>query len=178
MPREAQTIEAPETQEQEAPEQEAADERRLRHYEEIQDLNTKLLTAYNQWLTNKEETSALRKTYEGLANQLHRMISAGPDMQLRLPGLEDAPQDAEDGWRDVLIAEALKLPSRPANALYGAAIETLGQLEDLRGGDGLKSIKGLGQAGAAQIEEQILDWFQAHRQEEAETETDEEDGDE
>ena len=47
--------------------------------------------------------------------------------------------------------------------LEGAGVTTIGELEDLRGGAGLTSIGGIGQATADKIEEQVLEWLSENR---------------
>lgn len=88
-----------------------------------------------------------------------------------------APADAADpktlpagAWREADVGQ-LELPKAVVAKLRKAGYETLGKLEDLRGsrdfGDGLRSIAGVGEAKAQQIEDAILKWLSKNRDAEA-----------
>lgn len=73
------------------------------------------------------------------------------------------PADASpDAWRSVLITE-LHLKPATETKLTENDVTTIGQLEDLRGGAGLRSLRGIGQAKADAIEEAVLAWLTENR---------------
>lgn len=66
-------------------------------------------------------------------------------------------------WQTVSIDE-LGLPPKLAERIREAGCPTIGKLESLRGSfEGLKSIAGIGQAKADQIEEAVLGWLSRNR---------------
>lgn len=68
-----------------------------------------------------------------------------------------------NAWRSIPI-EQLGLKAALQAKLIDSGISTIGQLEDLRAShDGLKSIKGVGQAKADAIEEAVLNWLTKNR---------------
>ena len=76
-----------------------------------------------------------------------------------------APRPAgppDESWRDVPVHE-LAIPKAVADRLAEHDCGTLGALEELRGGKGLRSIKGIGQAKADAIEEAVLAWLSKNR---------------
>lgn len=68
-----------------------------------------------------------------------------------------------DAWRFASIAE-LELPGKLAQKLEDdAGVRTIGQLEDLRGGAGLNSIKGIGPGKITIIEDAVINWLSVQR---------------
>lgn len=74
-----------------------------------------------------------------------------------------AASDAnDDAWRDASIDE-LGLPPKMTEKLREHNVETIGQLEDLRAGAGLNSVKGFGEAKITQIEDAVVGWLSKNR---------------
>jgi hypothetical protein len=70
-----------------------------------------------------------------------------------------------DAWRSTPVS-ALLLPASTMAKFIEGGYTTIGQLEDLRAGAGLRSIKGIGQKKADAIEDAILNWLSKHRDKE------------
>lgn len=116
----------------------------------------------SQWVVAKEDASEAKKTYDGLVSQLNILIHRGPDLQATLPfnNATDPTNGGEDeSWRDATVIDALSLSPGQYSKLEEAGVTTIGQLEDLRAGDGLASIKGFGQATVDAIEDAVINWL-------------------
>jgi DNA-directed RNA polymerase alpha subunit len=139
------------------------DQRKREHYEQIRELNTQVIEARGEWASAKEDAAEAKKSYDGLVSQLQLLIGRGPDMQGKLEFPDDEEATPDDAWRDAQIVDALALSVGQYEKLEEAGITTVGQLEDLRAGDGLDSIKGFGQATIDKIEDQIIEWLDENR---------------
>jgi len=142
--------------------------RELEHYNEIKELNAELCRARIVHAEKKESASEAKKRCDTLAEELEDMIAHGPDMQAKLAFGDDEATEPKAtqamlAWRDVQVADALSLPVGQYDKLEDLGICTMGQLEDLRGGDGLASIKGFGQATVDRIEDKIIEWLSDNR---------------
>lgn len=73
-----------------------------------------------------------------------------------------ADQPSNESWRDVPVS-VLELPGSLNTRLEEHGIWTLGHLEDLRGGDGLLTVEGIGRAKADKIEDAVLTWLSKNR---------------
>ena len=132
------------------------------HYEEIKELNKEFREEYSEWEMLKDSTSAARKRVDEIGKRLSYLIARGPEKQQKLP-FEDSTQGDVLAWRDALVAESLGLTTKQIERLADAGVTTIGELEDLRGGDGLTSVEGIGQATADKIEAQVLEWLDENR---------------
>lgn len=132
------------------------------HYEAIKELNAEFMTEYREWEYKKDSTAAAKKRVDEIGKRLSYLIARGPEQQRKLP-FEDSTDGQVLGWRDALIAESLGLTTKQLERLADAGVTTIGELEDLRGGDGLTSVEGIGQATADKIEEQVLEWLEENR---------------
>jgi hypothetical protein len=90
---------------------------------------------------------------------LRQLIRRGPDSQLPLPFAEESEQEPDDAWKQVPIADVLELTDKQAEKLQEAGIKTVGDFELLRAGEGITSLKGVGQATADAWENNMLDWL-------------------
>lgn len=138
--------------------------RELDHYHQIQTANQDVAAANKEYLVSKEETAALKKAYEGKAETLQWLISAGPNAQLTLPGMNE---DTE-AWRSVPLEDAIRLTAKQIEKFADSGVGTMGELEDLRANEGLLAVEGIGEKAADGIEEAMLDWLAQNRQAEPE----------
>lgn len=146
----------------------------LQHLEEIRKLNRELTEATREFESSKADASAKKKFVDELGKRLSYLISRGPEFQQKLlfaaseksdqaePVTPPATQP-DNSWRNAPVADALSLTAKQLERLEEAGVRTIGQLEDLRGGDGLGSIHGFGQATVDKIEDQVLEWLSENR---------------
>jgi hypothetical protein len=89
---------------------------------------------------------------------------AEPTNNPQAPASDPAPAAAaSDAWRSRPTTE-LGLPPKLTEKLADNGIETIGKLEDQRGSfDGLRGIKGIGEAKADAIEDAVLAWLSRNR---------------
>lgn len=193
------TMEVAEVTEAEVAETEAADNQvaeqtvesipartiELEHYSEICELNRELMAATREFESSKEDASSKKKFMEELGKRLSYLIARGPDYQQKLPFEANENSDQvtdsqpDNAWREVPVVDALSLTAKQLDKLDEAGVRTMGQLEDLRGGDGLGSIHGFGQATIDKIEDQSLAWLTENRDRFGEVVSDDQgDGDE
>ena len=129
------------------------------HYEEIKERNQEVARLLLEWEQAKGDASEAKKNYDEAVAKLRYIISRGPDKQAKL----DFDQNNSTEWRDQTVESELGLTAKEIEKLAEAGIETIGQLEDLRGGDGLMSVRGIGRATADKIENHLLDWLSENR---------------
>jgi len=128
----------------------------------------------------EDECAAAEIAYEQLSKQAKNakkffetkvaaLRHAVQDAKQPLPLFEQtiaAPKPTEpavdDAWRKVGI-DKLELKSNHQSKLAEADVLNLGDLEDLRAGKGILSIKGLGQAAVDDIEDKLLNWLSQNR---------------
>lgn len=132
------------------------------HYEEIKELNNEFREEYAEWEFLKDKTSAAKKTVDEIGKRLSYLIARGPEKQHKLP-FEDSTKGEVLAWREASVAESLGLTTSVLEKLASAGVTTIGELEDLRAGSGLRSIKGIGQATVDKIEAQVLEWLDENR---------------
>jgi hypothetical protein len=109
----------------------------------------------------KSAHNAAKKKYETAVEDLRELIRRDP-LQRTLPFPEPADQAVAtegetdpDFWKTTPV-ENLDLPDTLTDKLRAADIETVGQLEDLRAGEGLRSLEGIGETKAQLIEDALL----------------------
>lgn len=132
------------------------------HYEAIRELNAEFIDEYREWELRKDSTAAAKKRVDEISKRLSALIARGPEQQRKLP-FEDSTKGEVLAWRDASVAESLGLTTKVLEKLADAGITTIGELEDLRAGEGLTSVAGIGQATADKIEEQVLEWLDENR---------------
>lgn len=156
---------------------------RLRRIEECEERCRQSMTT---WTSLAEQTKEAKKEYDADVLALRRAARACSE---ELP-LFDAPAPSaataagqqpatatqaapDDAWRSVPITE-LGLTESLTDKLQEAGIETIGQLEDQRAGQGpkpgpkgLREIKGIGQGKVDVIEAAVLKWLSEFRDAEA-----------
>lgn len=79
---------------------------------------------------------------------------------------ESLNRQPSDAWRKAPVSELVNHgPLAPSDLknLEAAGIETIGQLEDLRAGAGLASVKGFGPVAVERVTEALLAWLTEHR---------------
>lgn len=133
------------------------------HLSKLEDECAAAETAYEQ--LSKQAKNA-KKFFETKVAALRHAVQ---DAKQPLPLFEQtiaAPKPAEPvpdtAWRQVGI-DKLGLTAKVNEKLAGRDVLTIGDLEDLRGGKGLMSIDGIGQATVDKIEDKLLDWLSENR---------------
>jgi hypothetical protein len=141
-------------------------DRERKHYQEIQELGAECEKLEADFKDKKATASAAKSAWESAVSVLQATIRRGPSPQLPLP-FREAPE-----YLQTDILEAFPdLTARQVGLLEDSGILTVGELEDLRAGAGLRSIKGIGEAKADQLEDMLLD-FISRKQREAAAATD------
>jgi chromosome segregation ATPase len=134
------------------------------HYERIKDLNTEVHEASYKHDLAKSKAKMAKEHLESLQAELSSLISEGakvPDPQKELP-FADAEADA---WKATPIADALKVTPKQLEKLEAAGVKTIGEFEHLRSGqnpdypNGLRSIKGFGDATIDAMENDVVEWL-------------------
>ena len=112
--------------------------------------------------TLKEQTSEAKKSYELAVLKLRQAVA-------RLTAGDPEPLFSQadgggggDKWRQCGI-DRLNLAASINAKLAEADVLTIGDLEDLRAGKGLRSIAGIGQATVDKIENAVIDWLSENR---------------
>lgn len=129
------------------------------HYLQIQEAEQQAFEAEEQYEGANTVAKMLKKRWESRVEVLRQLIRRGPDSQLPLPFGEDGEAEPEDAWKAVPINDVLQLTDKQAEKLLDAGIRTVGDFELLRAGDGITSLKGIGQATADAWEDNMLDWL-------------------
>lgn len=143
------------------------------HLEAIKAIEIECRALESEHLDAKAEAKATKERWERRMAHLTEVIRQGPNPQLELPFSESD----EDVWKEHPIMEVLTLTPKQIEVLQEADIVTVGQFEDLRAGEGLTSLKGIGQATADKWEEEALEWLAENaREPEVADSTEPEDG--
>ena len=129
------------------------------HYQQIQEAEQQAFEAEEEFEDANTVAKMLKKRWESRVEVLRQLIRRGPDSQLPLPFGEDSDAEPEEAWKQVPILDVLQLTDKQAEKLVDAGINTVGDFELLRAGDGTTSLKGIGQATADAWEENMLDWL-------------------
>lgn len=117
--------------------------------------------------SKKREKDAL-EAYRDLVGRQQELPLCDPDPLERQTDFlgdnktQSPPWRDFGGWRHAPLGE-LKLSSALHDKLVEHGIQTVGELEDLRGGRGLRSLKGVGQGKADRIEEAVIRWLSENR---------------
>ena len=114
----------------------------------------------------------LRRLARGILNDHDRPLFDKPKENAAVPE-QDKPADP-GAWRKAPLAE-LELPKGIVTKLAGESVETVGQLEDLRGKISLGEEnwpKGIGPSKITTIEEKVLTWLKENQDYEESTEAD------
>lgn len=138
------------------------------HYAAIREKEREVAELEEAMQEAAEQHKTARKAFEAADTALRRLIHEGParaDPQKTLPFPNDGEGEytAPEAWQWASLSSLQGLSEHEQALLVDAGIETLGQLEDLRAGAGLQSIKGIGEATASKIEEAMLQWLTEHR---------------
>jgi len=132
------------------------------HYEGIKDKSAEVSRLLLEWSQLKGDASEAKKEYDQAVAELTYLINRGPERQHKLP-FTDSTDGEVLGWREASIAESLGLTAKVLEKLEDAGVTTIGHLDDLRAGDGLTSVGGIGQSTTDKIEEQVLEWLSENR---------------
>lgn len=131
---------------------------KLQHLEEIEELETLASEAEEEFDIASAHAKALKKRWEGKVEVLRSVIRRGVNPQQQLP-FGDDEEDPGEAWKIVAIDEVLELTDKQAETLNEAGVLTIEHFENLRAGDGLASLTGIGQTTADKWEGQMLDWL-------------------
>lgn len=145
-------------------EQDREDLERLRNWEaEILEAERDVMAAESELAEQKELAKEAKAHFETKVSALRRLVRASRE---QLPLFDGQPKKQPDPWREVEITEALSLTPKQIDILAEAGIDTVGKFEDLRAGNGLVSLDGIGPATADKLEEMMLDWLTENRDKE------------
>lgn len=136
----------------------------------LNELEDACKAAENDWQSAKKEASELKKVFEAAVLRLRgavRASKAEEPLFAQPTEAESAIKDSDppppsNDWRKAGI-DVLGLTAKQQEKLVAKEIYTIGDLEDLRGGKGLRSINGIGQATVDKIEDALLEWLSANR---------------
>lgn len=136
------------------------------HYEAIREKEQEVRRLESIFFDFRRAAKNAKENFEAADQELRTLIAEGFDPQAKLP-FPAEPQVAEDpdAWRLAPLSE-LFLPEKLRDKLLDAGIETIGQLEDLRGqiSEGKAEWpKGIGTAKVTAIEDSVLSWLTDHR---------------
>jgi hypothetical protein len=141
-------------------------ERERQHYEQIRELETECEKLESEFKDRKATATAAKSAWEAAVAQLRATIRSGPDAQLPLTFGDKGETPADDFMREDVMDALPGLTGKQVDALDDAGVRTIGELEALRAGAGLRSIKGFGTAVADKIEDLLLDYIAAQRKKE------------
>lgn len=150
------------------------DESEREHYERIKELNHQVLQAQKEYDFRKSLAASAKKDLELAQLDLTSAIEAGP--QKADPQKELAFADDPSEWQEVPIGDVLTLTVKQCDLLSSAGAITVGKFEHLRSGqhpdypDGLRSLRGVGDATVDKWEDQIVNWLSANAREASEPE--------
>lgn len=136
------------------------------HYDAIREKEQAVRRLEARFFDARRGAKNAKDDFEAADQELRTLIAEGFDPQAKLP-FPTEPQVAEDvdAWRLAPLSE-LFLPEKLRDKLLDAGIETIGQLEDLRGeiSEGKAEWpKGVGTAKVTAIEDSVLSWLTDHR---------------
>jgi hypothetical protein len=138
-------------------------ERERQHYQEIQHLEKECERLEADFKDKKATASASKSAWESAVSVLRATIRRGPDPQLGLQFGDKGETPADDFMREDVMDALPGLTGKQVDALEDAGVRTIGELEQLRAGAGLRSIKGFGPAIADKIEDMLLDFLAEQR---------------
>lgn len=136
-------------------------EREARHYQEIRALETTCDRLEGEYEAAKAAASGAKSLWSEAVARLRESIRRGPDPQLGLRFGAKGETPAGD-FMETDVMDAFPALTRPqAYSLADAGVTNVRELELLRAGAGLRSVKGFGPAIADKIEDMLLDWLAA-----------------
>ena len=136
-------------------------EREARHYQEIRALETTCDRLEGEYEAAKAAASGAKSLWSEAVARLRESIRRGPDPQLSLGFAGNGEAPVADYMEADVMDAFPSLTSTQIDALDDAGVTTVRQLEQLRAGAGLRSVKGIGPAIADKIEDMLLDWLAA-----------------
>lgn len=155
----------------------ALERARRAHYDRIVEMEREVGKAEAEYTAKKESASAAKKRFEAADEELRQFIRRGPDLQQRLPGMDEAEQAEPEAWRAVPVGDLGLRPSIIIR-LAEAGITTIGQIADQTAEYGEtwhNTIDGIGLAAAESISRALEDFWAEHPEyAEAEPEPEEE----
>jgi hypothetical protein len=138
-------------------------EREARHYQEIRSLETTCDRLEGEYEAAKAAASGAKSLWSEAVARLRESIRRGPDPQLSLGFAGNGEAPGAD-YMDTDVMDAFPSLTGPqVDALDDAGVTNVRQLEQLRAGAGLQSVKGFGPTTADKIEDMLLDWLAARR---------------
>lgn len=145
---------------------------RIRSFNAMQAQSEEIDRLEHEWRDAKDRVKELKRELDAASARLRRMGLAKDDGQRVLfdsnaeidPSFEVVEDRNADWWKGVPVEEAIPcLTARMKDVLEDAGIKTMGQFEDLRGGEGIVSLSGFGRATADKLEAWALEWLTENR---------------
>ncbi len=140
----------------------------------LNELEDACKAAEDNWIAAKKEAGELKKIFEAAVLRLRGAVRQSKEGEplFSQPTESDSavkssdPPPPSDAWRKAGI-DVLGLTAKQQDKLVKNEIYTIGDLEDLRAGKGLRSIDGIGQATVDKIEDALIEWLSAKRYQDA-----------
>lgn len=157
-------------------EQEIRNEAEHNHYLAIIEANREVKEKEYAYNIANSGAKAAKKELELASLELSNLIAEGPELPEKPDPQKELPFEATESgdmrnWDLTPITEALKMTPKQREKLEEIGIKTVGQFEFLRAKndpvypDGLRSIKGFGDATVDAFENDIVNWLQANARE-------------
>lgn len=136
----------------------------------LNELEDACKAAEDEWNAAKKHASELKKVFEAAVLRLRgavRQSKADEPLFAQPTEADSAIKDSDppppsNEWRNAGI-DVLGLTVKQIEKFAERGISTIGELEDLRGGDGLLSVDGIGRATVDKIEDALIEWLSANR---------------
>jgi hypothetical protein len=138
-------------------------EREARHYQEIRALETTCDRLEGEYEAAKAAASGAKSLWSEAVARLRESIRRGPDPQLSLGFAGNGEAPGADYMETDVMDAFPSLTGPQVDALDDAGVTNVRQLEQLRAGAGIQSVKGFGPNIAYKIEEMLLDWLAARQ---------------
>lgn len=111
---------------------------------------------------SKSAATMAKKVYEDAVDEANTLRLKGPDLQQRLPGMDDGSK--EEAWRELPISELL-LKNAIGKALIEASLNTLGVLSGYiaqYGEQWWRGLPGIGAGKATEVADAFVAFWKAH----------------
>lgn len=113
---------------------------------------------FAEWKDLAERAKDAKTEYDTAVLALRRAARAREERHPLFDKPEEQASTGDESWRTVPLAE-LGLQPKLTEKLVELGIETIGQLEDQRAGEGLGALQGIGPAKITLIEDAVTNWL-------------------
>lgn len=130
------------------------------HYQAIRDEEREVARLEGDYQGKKESASAAKKRFESADAELRDFIRRGPDLQQRLPGMEE--EGAKLNWRDVPLTEVVAPDLWRHFDEHDPKIVTLGDFAQFEKGYELTDLESVGPVKAEKMSNALEAFWAAH----------------